>query len=60
MTCSIGTSVNIRRVVCRGEPKGLIERMWGVGRHLWVGVNADEYVNDLRKDWGPRIRGNEW
>ena len=38
----------------QGEPKGLIERMWGVGRHLWAGVNADEYVNDLRKDWeGP-------
>ena len=33
------------------ETKGLIERMWGVGKHLWAGVNADEYVNDLRKDW---------
>jgi hypothetical protein len=33
------------------EPKALIERMWGVGRHLWAGVNADEYVDDLRKDW---------
>lgn len=33
------------------EPKGLTERMWGVGRHLWADVKADEYVNDLRKDW---------
>jgi hypothetical protein len=33
------------------EPKGLVDQMWGLGKHLWVGVDADQYVNDLRKDW---------
>jgi hypothetical protein len=33
------------------EPKGLIDQLWGLGKHLWVGVDADSYVDDLRKDW---------
>jgi hypothetical protein len=40
------------------EQKDLIEQMWGAGRHIWVGVNADDYVNDLRRDWDgePSVR----
>lgn len=28
-----------------------ILRMWGMDKHLWAGVNADEYVTDLRAGW---------
>jgi hypothetical protein len=34
----------------KDEPKGLIDQMWGLGKHLWAGVDADRYVDDLRKD----------
>jgi len=43
------------------KPKGLVDQLWGLGKHLWVGVDADSYVNDLRKDWEeePATRGPE-
>ena len=31
-----------------------ILRMWGLGREIWQGVDADEYVNSLRADWDPQ------
>jgi hypothetical protein len=26
-------------------------RMWGLGKEIWQGVDADEYVRSLREDW---------
>jgi hypothetical protein len=28
-----------------------ILRMWGLGKEIWQGVDADEYVRSLREDW---------
>jgi len=25
--------------------------MWGLGKEVWQGVDADEYVRSLRVDW---------
>lgn len=37
------------RPVCEEDDPVL--RMSGVGSELWAGVNADEYVNELRRGW---------
>lgn len=31
-----------------------ILRMWGLGKEIWKGVDADEYVRSLREDWGDK------
>jgi len=28
-----------------------IDRIWGLGKHIWAGVDADEYVASLREGW---------
>lgn len=28
-----------------------ILKMWGVGKEIWAGTNADDYVRDLRSNW---------
>jgi|SRR5215467_1536831 len=28
------------------EPRGLVDRMWGLGKHVWFGVDADAYVKE--------------
>ena len=28
------------------EPRKLVDRMWGLGKHVWVGVDADAYVKE--------------
>jgi len=28
-----------------------ILQMWGLGKEIWKGVDADEYVRSLREDW---------
>lgn len=36
-----------------GSPHHLdpILQMWGLGKEIWRGVDADEYVRSLREDW---------
>lgn len=38
----------------KGNRTSWIDEMWGLGKHIWAGVDADEYVNSLREDWGPQ------
>lgn len=35
-----------------GPPKHSIMELRGLGREIWEGVDAQEYVNDLRGEWG--------
>ena len=35
----------------------LVLRMWGLGKEIWEGVDADEYVRSLRADWGAQDGG---
>ena len=37
----------------KGNRTSWIDEMWGLGKHIWAGVDADEYVNSLREDWEP-------
>jgi len=46
------------REYCKGESAvkwaqehDPILQMWGLGKEIWQGVNADEYVESLRADW---------
>ncbi|HKW98541.1 MAG TPA: hypothetical protein VJN43_12465 [Bryobacteraceae bacterium] len=42
---------------CKGEGNAMKEQddpilqMWGLGKEIWAGTNADEYVNSLRSGW---------
>jgi hypothetical protein len=38
----------------RGNQTSWIDEMWGLGKHIWAGVDADEYVASLREDWEPQ------
>lgn len=29
----------------------IFDRMWGLGKHLWTGINPDDYVAELRAGW---------
>ncbi len=33
------------------ELQDLVLRMWGLGKEIWQGVDADEYVRSLRAGW---------
>jgi hypothetical protein len=34
--------------------------MWGLGKEIWQGVDADEYVRSLRADWDePNEQGSK-
>ncbi len=33
------------------EHRDIILEMWGLGKEVWQGVDADEYVRSLRADW---------
>ena len=35
----------------------VVLRMWGLGKEIWEGVDADEYVRSLRADWGAQDGG---
>ena len=35
----------------KGNRTSWIDEMWGLGKHVWAGIDADEYVNSLREDW---------
>lgn len=41
-------------IYCGGPVDDSIRRMWGLGRELWIGAPADEYVDSLRSGWGRR------
>ena len=36
---------------CEGKPRGSIMELRGLGKDLWGGVDAQEYVNRLRDGW---------
>lgn len=36
-----------------------ILQMWGLGKEIWKGVDADEYVRSLREDWDEPNRHGE-
>jgi AbrB family looped-hinge helix DNA binding protein len=38
-------------IVLIPEPTDPIEQMKGLGREIWNGVDAQEYVNELRDGW---------
>jgi|YNPNPStandDraft_1061719.scaffolds.fasta_scaffold51535_3 excisionase family DNA binding protein len=35
------------------SPKRSIMELHGLGREIWEGIDAQEYVNELRKEWDP-------
>jgi hypothetical protein len=52
------------REYCGGEQRrktddSWLDQMWGLGKHLWAGIDADEYVASLREDWEPRPESPE-
>jgi len=36
------------------KPKRSIMELHGLGREIWEGIDAQEYVNELRKEWDHR------
>jgi len=49
----------IARKIARGRdatkhPKRSIMELHGLGAEIWEGIDAQEYVNELRKEWDPR------
>jgi hypothetical protein len=35
------------------------DQMWGLGKEIWAGIDADEYVASLREDWEPKSETRE-
>ncbi|MBI3946162.1 MAG: hypothetical protein HY321_09610 [Armatimonadetes bacterium] len=35
-------------------PKRSLLELEGLGSHIWEGIDAQEYVNELRKEWDHR------
>jgi hypothetical protein len=33
------------------QRQDIVLAMWGLGKEIWQGVDADEYVRSLRADW---------
>jgi hypothetical protein len=36
------------------KPKRSIMELHGLGKEIWEGIDAQEYVNELRKEWDHR------
>lgn len=36
------------------KPKRSIMELHGLGAEIWKGIDAQEYVNELRDEWEPR------
>lgn len=36
------------------KPKRSIMELHGLGKDIWEGIDAQEYVNELRKEWDHR------
>jgi len=37
------------------KPKRSIMGLHGLGKEIWEGIDAQEYVNELRKEWDHRL-----
>ncbi|TYB89605.1 MAG: hypothetical protein FXF54_09785 [Kosmotoga sp.] len=42
--------VGIQYVKASKQKRGLLQ-LRGLGKHVWEGIYADEYVRELRKEW---------
>lgn len=42
--------VSIQYVKTSKQKRGLLQ-LRGLGKHVWEGINADEYVRELREEW---------
>ncbi|OAA20469.1 hypothetical protein [Kosmotoga sp. DU53] len=42
--------VGIQYVKSSRQKRGLLQ-LRGLGKHVWKGINADEYVRELREEW---------
>lgn len=38
--------------LAKSEPKHSILELHGLGKELWQGIDAQEYVDGLREEWG--------
>jgi hypothetical protein len=38
----------------QGRRTSWFDEIWGLGKDVWAGVGADEYVASLREDWEPQ------
>ena len=39
------------------KPKRSIMELHGLGKEIWKNIDAQEYVNELRKEWDHHNRG---
>ncbi|MBM4046415.1 MAG: hypothetical protein FJ279_15000 [Planctomycetes bacterium] len=46
--------LELRTADPRGKPKRSIMELHGLGKEIWEGVDAQQYVNELRKEWDHR------
>lgn len=42
-------------LTAKGSKKHMILEFEGVGAHLYDGTDAQDYVNDLRREWDERV-----
>ena len=42
------------KIVIWPKPKNFTQYMLGLGKEVWEGVDALEYVRNLRSEWGPK------
>lgn len=47
----IARDLEIEHGECKEEPRHSIMELRGLGKDLWGGVDAQEYVNRLRSEW---------
>ena len=41
------------RIVLIPKPRSFVEKMAGLHREVWEGVDAQNYLNDQRESWQP-------
>lgn len=50
----IADNLAIQSTELAEKPKRSIMELHGLGKEIWEGIDAQEYVNELRKEWDHR------
>jgi len=40
-----------KRILASPRPKNWAKYMRGLGKHVWAGVDINQYIRDLRQEW---------
>ena len=54
LLATVAQDLATENTAARTKPKRSILELAGLGKEIWEGIDAQEYVNQLRREWDTR------